>query len=106
MILDPADIRRVLVHSPEPFATDSPGKRAALAHFESKNVLVSRGPERTERRDFKEEVLDTDRPVHHFGESFRRIVGSETARLYDHLLPGTQLTWERFADAANFLEIL
>src|SRR3954452_9898752 len=41
LILDPEHVHRVLRESPEPFATASVEKRAALAHFEPKNVLIS-----------------------------------------------------------------
>jgi hypothetical protein len=36
VILDPEDVHRVLAESPDPFATATPEKVAALAHFEPK----------------------------------------------------------------------
>ena len=43
VILDVADVRRVLEGRPEPFETDMAEKRAALAHFEPRTSLASRG---------------------------------------------------------------
>jgi hypothetical protein len=50
LILHPADVHRVLAETPEPFATASIEKRAALGDFEPKGSLVSHGPERADRR--------------------------------------------------------
>ena len=64
ILLDPDDARRVLRETPDPFATDTAEKHAALAHFEPRNVLVSSGPERAERRGLNETALDWTAPVH------------------------------------------
>jgi hypothetical protein len=51
LILSPEHVHRVLDGSPEPFATASSEKRAALAHFQPRGVLISHGPERADRLD-------------------------------------------------------
>src|ERR1700761_5772190 len=48
LLVDPADAHRVLAETPTPFATATPEKTAALAHFEPKTSLISTGEERTE----------------------------------------------------------
>ncbi|MBV9504178.1 MAG: hypothetical protein JO323_04145, partial [Acidobacteriia bacterium] len=50
LLFDPAHVHRVLAETPAPFATSTLEKRAALAHFEPKNVLLSQGQDRVERR--------------------------------------------------------
>ena len=64
LVLSPEDAHRVLAESPDPFALATKEKAAALSRFQPHGVLVSRGPERDERRRFNEAVLDSDRPVH------------------------------------------
>src|SRR5215213_9509014 len=54
LVLAPDDARRVLAESPEPFATANREKRAALSHFQPHGVLISHGPERSDRRRFNE----------------------------------------------------
>ncbi len=57
LILDPEHVR-VLAGSPEPFATASAEKRAALVHFEHSNVLISSGGRR-----YNEQELDAHDPL-------------------------------------------
>ena len=97
MLLDPDDVHRVLEQSPEPFALDVREKRAALSHFEPKSVLISRGPERADRRRYNEEVLDTSRPVHRLGSVFREVVASEAERLRDAVRADGELSWSNFS---------
>jgi cytochrome P450 len=87
----------VLDETPEPFATASSEKRAALAHFQPKGVLISHGPERADRRRFNEEVLDTERPVHRHGERFTAVVREEAALLTAMAERHGELTWDDFA---------
>jgi Cytochrome P450 len=99
VILSPEHARLVLNQTPEPFATDSSEKRAALAHFEPRGVLISRGPERSERRRYNEEVLDSNSPLHRLAAKFVELVREE---LHD-LLPTTNrsslLSWQEFSTA-------
>jgi cytochrome P450 len=97
MILSPQHVERVLDGSPEPFATASSEKRAALSHFEPKGVLISHGPERADRRRFNERVLDADRQVHRLAESLLSIVDEEAAHLLDQARRRGELTWDEFA---------
>ncbi len=99
LILDPEHVHRVLAGSPEPFATASSEKRAALAHFEPKNVLISHGPERAERRRYNEDVLDSNRPVHRLAKSFLEVVDSEAMYLCESVHSHGELNWEEFSCA-------
>lgn len=93
VILAPEHVHRVLDESPEPFATDSSEKRASLSHFEPRGVLISRGPERADRRRFNEEVLDTPHPMHRLAERFGAVVEEEAAALRG------ELDWTAFSGA-------
>jgi cytochrome P450 len=99
LILDPEHVHRVLRESPEPFATASIEKRAALAHFEPKNVLISHGPDRAERQRYNEDVLDSNRPVHRLARSFLKIVDSEAMYLCESVDRHGELNWEEFSRA-------
>src|SRR5690606_9197891 len=85
-----------LDESPEPFATATAAKRAALGHFEPRMALVSHGPERADRRRFNEEVLDSARPVHRLGEHFLPIVDEEAGHLLAEARRRGALTWGDF----------
>lgn len=96
LLFAPVDVNRVLAETPEPFATATPEKTAALAHFEPKGSLISRGEERQERRSFNETVLETCQPVHRLAGAFSRTVASELGQLYG-MRSRTELTWNHFA---------
>ncbi|MFL6856498.1 MAG: cytochrome P450 [Allosphingosinicella sp.] len=83
LILAPDDLRRVLAGTPAPFAPDSPEKRAALAHFQPKGVLISSGGERARRRAFNEAVLETGRRDHKLAPALQALVARETAPLIE-----------------------
>jgi cytochrome P450 len=99
LILDPEHVHRVLEGSPEPFATASSEKGAALAHFEPRNVLISHGSERAERRHYNENVLDSNRPVHRLAKSFLNVVDSEAMYLCENVRHHGELNWEEFSRA-------
>jgi hypothetical protein len=107
LLLDPQHVQLVLQNTPEPFATATKEKRAALAHFEPKNVLISSGRERQVRREYNEKVLEPGRRVHHRASSFvrivdeeaRRIVDEEARRLCSEANERGELNWELFAAA-------
>lgn len=98
VLFAPEDVHRVLRESPEPFATASSEKRAALAHLEPKGVLISHGPERTIRRRFNEDVLDHTRSVHRLAGSFLSIVDEEAARILAAARERGELTWQEFSE--------
>jgi cytochrome P450 len=98
VLLSPDHVRRVLQETPDPFATDSSEKHAALAHFEPTGVLISRGIERAERRRFNEAVLDTGRPLHRLAGQFVAIVEEELGDLVP-VSGSAVVTWDAFSDA-------
>ena len=99
MILDSADVHRVLGETPAPFSAASREKIAALAHFEPQGVLISRGAERTDRRLYNEEALDVHRPIHRQAGSFARIADGEVNLLRAAAASAGELNWGRFSEA-------
>jgi cytochrome P450 len=97
VVLRPEHVHRVLAQTPEPFATATPEKRAALSHFEPKGVLISHGADRIERRRFNEDALDYGRSTHRLGDTFEAVVVEEAADLLAAGAANGELTWERFA---------
>jgi cytochrome P450 len=57
LLLDVADVRRVLEGSPDPFAADPEAKRKGMAHFQPEALTISRGDLWRERRAFADAVL-------------------------------------------------
>lgn len=98
VILAPEDVRRVLDGSPEPFATASDEKRAALAHFQPQGVLISHGQARADRRQFNEAVLDTPRPAHRLADRLLRVVDEKAGTLLADI-GRRELTWDDFIAA-------
>lgn len=100
LILNPEDVHRVLNQSPDVFEVATKEKRAALAHFEPKGVLVSKGIERLERRQFNEQVLDAHQQVHQLASSFLQVINEEVSRMSRLLLQQrSELNWDAFSDA-------
>lgn len=97
LLLSPADVKAVLDQTPEPFATATDEKRAALAHFEPKVALASHGEKRADRRRFNEDVLQTARPMHTLADAFQSVVKEETDNLLQEIKRDDgRLTWARF----------
>jgi cytochrome P450 len=99
IVLDPRDVHRILAETPDPFSTATVDKRAALSHFEPKNVLISTGSERTERRRFQEQALDADQPIQHLADSFVEVVRSEAGYLKNIARRRGELNWDEFSGA-------
>lgn len=99
IVLSDRDVHRVLRQSPEPFATASTEKWAALSHFQPKGVLISHNPERAVRRGINDAVLDSHHPAHRLAESFLGVVNEETDYLLAIADRQGQLTWDDFAPA-------
>jgi cytochrome P450 len=98
LILSPEDVHRVLEASPDPFATASMEKRAALSHFEPRGALISHGADRADRRRFNEEVLEHENPMHRLAAEFVKTVNREAADLIDRTSrAGGILSWDLFA---------
>lgn len=79
VVLDPADVGRVLQETPNPFDPASWEKRHALKHFQPHGVLISRGPIRDERRQLNESALDTTAELHRLAERFAATIAEEVA---------------------------
>jgi cytochrome P450 len=99
LLLDPADVRRVLDGTPEPFTPATLEKRGALGHFEPRSVLVSGAAERRVRRPLNERVLETGRPVHSHGEAMTAAIQEEVASLLGHADFTGALDWDGFITA-------
>jgi Cytochrome P450 len=98
LILSSEDARLILEGAPEPFTPATDAKRRALAHFEPKVSLITRGSERAPRRDFNERMLETDRRRHSLSEGWIAIVTQEVDALCAR---ADVLTWEHFQRAWN-----
>ncbi|MFD0578945.1 cytochrome P450 [Dactylosporangium darangshiense] len=92
VLLDPADVDRVLAGSPEPFALATVEKVAALRHFQPHGVLASTGELRTARRHYVETVLQADAPAHRLAGRIGVIAREEA----DRLPAGPALGWAAF----------
>lgn len=96
MVLAAPDVNRILAGAPEPFAPASSEKRSALAHFEPKVALATRGPKREERRAFNERTLEVDQPVHSMAVALLQVVDEEAADILDAAESAGQLDWDIF----------
>lgn len=99
VLLDPAHVRRALLGTPEPFETDMREKHAALAHFEPRGSLASRGAERAERRAFNDRVLDSACPVHPLADGLTAVVAAEAGALLRRAEAEGALGWGAFKDS-------
>jgi cytochrome P450 len=77
IILDPADVRRVLDAAPTPFHPANKEKRKALQWFQPHGVLISEGPIRQQRRAVNEAVLDFGSDLHRLAASFVEVIAEE-----------------------------
>jgi cytochrome P450 len=90
LVLGPADVRRILDETPEPFSAATTEKVAALNHFQPHGLLATDPPLRAARRDLNEQALDTHRPVHRHADTMLAAITEEFGSLY-----GT-LGWDDF----------
>jgi cytochrome P450 len=97
LLIQPEDVARVLADSPEPFALATTEKTAALRHFQPHGVLISRGEERTRRRQFTEAVLQPERPLHELADPVVTVVRDEMDLVIRHALATGTLDWAGFA---------
>lgn len=93
VLVDPADVGRLLRESPEPFALATKEKKAALKHFQPHGVLISEGADRERRREQNERAL---RPENLTVEP---IVRDEADLLLRHVMSTGELTWDAFTRA-------
>lgn len=83
VVIDPADVARVLDGAPDPFHPANREKRKTLQWHQPRGVLISRGPIRAERRLVNEAALDTDLPVHRMAPLFAEKIAEEARRIAD-----------------------
>lgn len=95
ILVSPDHVRDVLSATPAPFQSDSSEKHSALAHFQPRGSLISRGQERALRREVSTTALAAACPVHPLAATFRRVVAEECASL----LAQPDLPWGRYKDA-------
>lgn len=81
VVLGAEDMTRILAGAPEPFSPATREKIATLGHFEPRASLISRGAERTVRRRFSDEVLESTSPHHSMANHFLAIVRDEASAL-------------------------
>jgi hypothetical protein len=98
IVLSPAHVARVLDQSPDPFATATREKHAALEHFEPRGALISGGAARADRRRFNEAFLRFDGMIHPLAERFVGIVDDERSRLLLDVRRRGALRWGEFFD--------
>lgn len=98
VVLDPADVGRVLDSAPSPFDPASWEKRQALQQFQPHAVLITRGSLRPARRSFNEAVLDTGAELHHLAEPFAAVIREEADILANATSIGGTLTAARFTE--------
>ncbi|QFU88168.1 cytochrome P450 [Amycolatopsis sp. YIM 10] len=94
--LSSADAGRVLDGSPSPFSPANLEKSAALSHFQPHGVLISQEPERGQRRQFNENVLETGEPLHHLAPALAEKVREEASRMLALAEVGGRLDWHTF----------
>ncbi len=94
VLLAPELVERVLAETPEPFATATAEKRAALAHFEPGVSLISQGTDRVERRAFNERVLESETAAHTLAGKMAAVIENEVASLLSWT--GTTLRSDEF----------
>lgn len=83
VVLDPADVGRILEDSPDPFDPATREKKGALSPFQPHGVLISQGSIRSERRRLNEEALDTAHTLHHLAEPIVEVVDREAVALLE-----------------------
>ncbi|MCS0638990.1 cytochrome P450 [Streptomyces sp. LP05-1] len=100
VVLDPADAAHVLAATPDPYSPATREKRAALERFQPHGVLITRGPERDERRAFNEAVLEYGHRLHSLAPVVVRTVREETGKLLGAATAGDgEIGWDAFAAA-------
>ncbi len=99
LLLSPADLKRVLDRTPEPFSPATQAKRAAIAHYEPHVSLISRGAERIVRRKFNDDILDSGCIFHRLALRFAEVVREEAMKLLGTLRSGEEMTWPIFTAA-------
>ncbi len=98
LVLSAGDAARLLADSPVPFALATREKKAALTHFQPGGVLITDpapGHGRQARREWNEQVLQMDVPLHAQAASVAQLAAQEMAPLQQ----AGRWEWETFASA-------
>ncbi|KUI27474.1 cytochrome P450 [Mycobacterium sp. GA-2829] len=99
VILDPADVARVLDGAPDPFHPANREKRKALEWFQPHGVLISRGPIRQQRRALNDSALDSGADMHRLAGAFGDVITSEARELVDAVLARGGMDADQFMKA-------
>jgi cytochrome P450 len=101
LMLAPADARRALEGSPDPFAPDPDAKRKGMVAFQPDALTISRGEEWGSRRGFTETVLETHARTHRLSDRFAAVAREEAEALAAE--SGGQVTWDAWQHAVQRL---
>jgi cytochrome P450 len=94
VVLDLNGIKRVLDHSPLPYAADPDLKRRGMSHFQPNALTISRGAEWRDRREFNEAVLASSQRVHPQASQFLTAINQATELLAANA--GQYVGWDQF----------
>jgi cytochrome P450 len=94
VVLDLNGIKRVLDHSPLPYAADPDLKRRGMSHFQPNAVTISRGAEWRDRRQFNEAVLASSQRLHPQASQFLTAINQATELLAANA--GQYVGWDQF----------
>lgn len=98
LLLDPADIERVLEGSPEPYASDPPAKRAGMVAFQPDAATISRGDLWRNRRRFTDAVLKSRPGGGKLLKTWESTCGEELERMLTGpvAVAGGTIDWDAF----------
>ncbi|MFR9749990.1 cytochrome P450 [Nocardia sp. 004] len=96
VLLDPADIGRVLGGAPTPFHPANREKRHPSRQFQPHGALLSDGPIRAQRRALNEAALDAGAPLHHLATPFAAAIADEARGMIDSALRHGHLDARQF----------
>jgi cytochrome P450 len=94
VLLNLEAVKRVLDHSPMPYASDPDLKRRGMSHFQPNALTISRGAEWKDRRAFNETVLASGQRLHPKADHFLKAIDQATERLIANA--GQFLVWNHF----------
>jgi cytochrome P450 len=94
VVLDVDGIRRVLDHSPMPYAADPDLKRRGMSHFQPNALTISHGADWKDRRKFNEAVLASSQRIHPNADQFLKAINQAIGLLTANA--GRYLLWNHF----------
>lgn len=99
ILLRATDVKEALHRSPCPLSPASQEKVAALAHFEPHASLITKAPERQQRRAFNDKVLESGSRHHSLAACFVDAVRDEASAMISSIDTDGGLTWPAFTEA-------